>query len=104
MDRAVVKELIQEDLNEKELKLALDKVLNLSNQYLMREDFRKLKVSLGNSGASERSAEIISKFTAAITEPGKFLGVVAISSSPICGNSFKFLTKMIQIIVYVRSR
>lgn len=59
MDTEVVKELIQDDLNQKELKLALDNVLNLSNQYLMREDFRKLKVVLGNTGASERSAEII---------------------------------------------
>ena len=59
MDKEVVKELIQDDLDESHLKTELDKILNLSNQYLMREEFRKLKVILGSKGASERSAEII---------------------------------------------
>ena len=61
LDKPVIKELIQNDLNEVELEKALNTVLNLSNQYLIREEFRKLKQMLGNNGASERAAEIISK-------------------------------------------
>lgn len=59
MDKEVVKELIQNDLDEKQLKIELDKILNMSNQYLMREEFKKLKIILGSKGASERAAEII---------------------------------------------
>lgn len=59
MDREVVKELIQNDLDETHLKIELDKILNMSKQYLMRDEFRKLKEILGSKGASERAAAII---------------------------------------------
>ena len=59
MDKEVVKELIQQDFNEANLEKELNKVLNLSNQYLIREEFKTLKRILGNQGASARAAEII---------------------------------------------
>ena len=59
MDKEVVKELIQNDLNENLLKNELGKLLNLSTQYTMRQDFNELKNLLGNVGASRRASEIV---------------------------------------------
>ena len=63
MDRLVVKELIQDDLNEKnlvhELKLLLqDKTTRLR----LKTDYIELKNKLGISGASSRAANIIADF------------------------------------------
>jgi len=59
MDKEVVKELIQEDLNQAELKKELTNILNLSNQYTIRQEFKDLKTKLGGIGASQRAAKII---------------------------------------------
>lgn len=59
MDKEIVKELIQNDLNEQTLQSELAKTLNMSTQYLMREDFKVLKKILGNQGASAKAAQII---------------------------------------------
>jgi len=59
MDKEVVKELIQQDLNAINLERELENVLKLSNQYLIREEFKTLKRILGNQGASSRAADII---------------------------------------------
>ena len=60
MDREVVKELIQGDLNEDNLVKELDQLLhNGKRQRRMLEDYEELKDRLGNAGASEKAAEII---------------------------------------------
>ena len=58
MDREVVTELIQDELNTsnlvKELQLVLD-----SNRAKILSDYEDLRIKLGNSGASDNAAEII---------------------------------------------
>lgn len=63
MDRVVVKELIQNDLNVKNLSQELECLLH-DEKYrtAMINDFKNLKVVLGGSGASERTADFIVKF------------------------------------------
>ena len=64
MNKEVVTELIQENLNETKLKSELDVLLTLSKQYIIRQDFLNLKIKLGNSGASKRASDIISELLA----------------------------------------
>ena len=60
MDREVVKELIQNDLNIVNIKSELDKILyNDSARDKMKEDYLLLKEKLGGKGASARAAKII---------------------------------------------
>ncbi len=60
MDREVVKELIQGDLNEDNLVKELDQLLhNGKRQRQLLEDYEELKDKLGNVGASEKAAELI---------------------------------------------
>jgi lipid-A-disaccharide synthase len=60
MDREVVKELIQGDLNEDNLVKELDQLLhNGKRQRRLLEDYEELKDKLGNVGASEKVAEVI---------------------------------------------
>ena len=60
MDRDVVKELIQGDLNEDNLVKELDQLLhNGKRQRRLLEDYEELKDKLGNVGASEKAAEVI---------------------------------------------
>ena len=60
MDREVVKELIQGDLNEDNLVKELDQLLhNGKRQRRLLEDYEELKDKLGNVGASEKAAEVI---------------------------------------------
>ena len=51
----VVKELIQEDFNQKKLIEELEKIISQPNQ--LKKDYQKLKVLLGGSGASEKVSE-----------------------------------------------
>ena len=60
MDREVVKELIQGDLNEDNLVKELDQLLHDGKrQRRLLEDYEELKDKLGNVGASEKAAEVI---------------------------------------------
>lgn len=60
MDKEVVEELIQSDFNYNTLKSALDDILiNDDKRNKMKKNYCKLKVALGNKGASMRAAEII---------------------------------------------
>jgi lipid-A-disaccharide synthase len=60
MDREVVMELIQGDLNVDNLVKELDQLLhNGKRQRQMLEDYEELKDRLGNVGASEKAAEVI---------------------------------------------
>lgn len=60
MDREIVKELIQSQLNTKNLSRELDGILN--NQKKLQQlysDYKELKEKLGKEGASQRTAELI---------------------------------------------
>ena len=60
MDKEVVKELVQGDLNEDNLVKELDQLLhNGKRQRQLLEDYEELKDRLGNVGASEKAAGII---------------------------------------------
>ena len=60
MDKAVVKELIQGDLNEDNLAAELELLLhNGKRQRRMLEDYDELRDRLGNAGASEKAATVI---------------------------------------------
>ncbi len=61
MDREVVKELIQTDFNQKNLKMELDSIISdKENRQKMLDNFNDLRIKLGSTGASKRAAEIIS--------------------------------------------
>jgi len=62
MDKPVVKELIQNDLNVQELSSELNKILN-DNAHRNKQlsDYNQLRQLLGNSGASAKAAEAIFK-------------------------------------------
>jgi lipid-A-disaccharide synthase len=60
MDREVVRELIQSDFNEQNLRKELGKVLDPINALRIKNDYQHLRKKLGNSGASRNAAmEII---------------------------------------------
>lgn len=60
MDRKIIVELIQNDLNTKNLKIELNKILNDKNyRKEMLGNYKKLKEKLGGNGASENAAKII---------------------------------------------
>ena len=59
MDAPVVTELIQGELNTKNLKTELDKLLNPEHRAKLLKDYEALREKLGNKGASERTASFI---------------------------------------------
>jgi lipid-A-disaccharide synthase len=59
MDREIVKELIQSELNESNLKRELDKLLTANSRKMMLSDYEELKMKLGGSGASQKTAELM---------------------------------------------
>jgi lipid-A-disaccharide synthase len=59
MDKEVVKELIQEELNTKNLKIELEKILNPENRTVLLKNYAELKQNLGGEGASRKTAELI---------------------------------------------
>jgi len=59
MDAPVVTELIQGELNTKNLKTELDKLLNPEHRAQLLKDYKTLREKLGNEGASERTASLI---------------------------------------------
>lgn len=59
MDREIVKELIQNELNEKNLKAELDKLLDPASRQLMLENYEELKAKLGGAGASKYTAGLM---------------------------------------------
>ncbi len=60
MDRGVVTELIQQELNEKNLRLELDRIINdENNRARILKDYGELRRRLGETGASKRAADII---------------------------------------------
>ena len=59
MNREVVKELIQNDFNTKNLKKELQKILDEENRKKIFEDYYELEHKLGGSGASKKTARLI---------------------------------------------
>ncbi|WP_372745775.1 lipid-A-disaccharide synthase [Lutibacter sp.] len=59
MDKEVVKELIQDDCNEKNLEIELHKILNEENRSKMFLNYFDLEKKLGGKGASKKVAELI---------------------------------------------
>lgn len=61
MDREVVKELIQNDLNTKNLVEELRKIIDGEKRIGILKEYELLRQKLGGSGASEKAAEVILK-------------------------------------------
>ncbi|MBT8187171.1 MAG: lipid-A-disaccharide synthase [Croceitalea sp.] len=61
MDNEVVKELIQDDLNTKNLRIELAKILSGPQRVKVLEDYQKLANKLGRKGASDKAAALIVK-------------------------------------------
>lgn len=61
MNREVVKELIQNELNTKNLKAELRKVLQEENRTNIFKDYHDLEMKLGGTGASMKTAKLIYK-------------------------------------------
>lgn len=59
MDREIVKELIQKELNEKNLKIELKKCLSAEGSARLKNNYKLLIEKLGGSGASDNAARII---------------------------------------------
>ena len=59
MDREVVKELIQDDLNRKNLKKELARILDTDHRKKIFSDYYELEQKLGGKGASEKTAQLI---------------------------------------------
>lgn len=61
MDKEVVKELIQNDLNTKNLKAELQKILEPTYRQKLLQEYDLLEQKLGGDGASEKTAKLIVK-------------------------------------------
>jgi lipid-A-disaccharide synthase len=59
MDSEIVKELIQADLSEENLKLELDKLLTSETRAIMLQNYDTLRKKLGGAGASKKTAELM---------------------------------------------
>ena len=66
MQREVVKELIQNDFNPKNLKKELSKILDKENRKKIFADYYELEQKLGGKGASEKTAQLIYKKVAGL--------------------------------------
>ena len=62
MDREVVTELIQEDCNSKRIKAELQKLLDPINRNQVLAQYDLLEAKLGGSGASEKTATLITNY------------------------------------------
>lgn len=61
MDRPLVRELIQDELNRENLKAALSEILNPEKAAELQTGYAELRERLGQGGASERAAQAILK-------------------------------------------
>lgn len=62
MDAPIIDELIQNDLNPRNLKLSFEKILNEKHREVLLKEYKVLQEKLGGEGASEKSAEVILSF------------------------------------------
>jgi lipid-A-disaccharide synthase len=61
MDKEIVKELIQDDVNKKNIRIELQKILTFEYRQNLLKQYDLLEKKLGGSGASEKTAELIIK-------------------------------------------
>ena len=59
MDREVVKELIQDEMNPKNLSAELKNILNPDKRAILLKNYEELELKLGGQGASEKTADLI---------------------------------------------
>ena len=59
LNRLVVKELIQDELNLSNLCMHLESILEPLNKKQFLDDYQELKSILGNGGASKKTAQLI---------------------------------------------
>jgi lipid-A-disaccharide synthase len=59
LNKPVLEELIQDEFNESKIVSALSKILNGPKRLEMIQSYAALKIKVGNSGASERTAKLI---------------------------------------------
>ncbi len=59
LDREVVKELIQKEMNSSNLQIELEKILKEEGRHHLKNAYNELANKLGNSGAVERAAKIM---------------------------------------------
>lgn len=62
VDRPLVKELIQQDLNAKNLQQELQKILQPEKAQAIKAGYAELRQKLGNAGASARAAKLMYEF------------------------------------------
>ena len=62
MDKEVVKELIQQELTAKNLRMELMKMVNPENRQIILKNYLELKKNLGGVGASSKTAKLIAEF------------------------------------------
>lgn len=59
MDQEIVKELIQNEFNAKNLEVELKKILDDKYSTQMKQKFKTLKQKLGGVGASDQTADLM---------------------------------------------
>lgn len=59
MGRKIVAELIQGELNSKNLKIELTKILDDEQRKIIMDDYKKLSLKLGEKGAAQRTALLL---------------------------------------------
>jgi lipid-A-disaccharide synthase len=59
MERKIVQELIQHELNEKNLQAELKKLLDPNHRAQLRSDYAELRHKLGDKGAATRAAKLM---------------------------------------------
>ena len=59
MDKLVVKELIQDELNSQNLSASLSDILDDTSRERILTDYKELKIKLGGKGASNKVADLI---------------------------------------------
>lgn len=62
MDKEIVKELIQQELNEQQLKQELSKLLDPTQNKQLLKDYQDLKQKLGGAGASLKTARLMIQY------------------------------------------
>ena len=61
MDKEVVKELIQDQMNTKNLNAELRNILNPDHRAVLLKNYDELEKKLGGQGASQNTADLIFK-------------------------------------------
>ncbi|MCG8329338.1 MAG: lipid-A-disaccharide synthase [Chitinophagales bacterium] len=63
VDKEIVKELIQHECNPENISTALTEILDPQHQKELYKEYQNLKEELGNAGASQRTAKLITKYS-----------------------------------------